>query len=132
MKRTLLRTHARGVSLVEVLIVVAIMSLLAAGIGIAAYNHYEDTKRTHAANTARTLRQLVQTYWLTHPEGECPTIGDLTKAGTIDEDSSAVDSWGTPWTITCNGTHVTVRSAGPDRKPASEDDIRVPKKELDD
>lgn len=127
MKKTICSGRQRGVSLVEVLVVVAIMSLLAAAVGIAAYSHFEKVKQEHAATTAKALRQAVQAFWITGEGASCPTVKELARAGTIDEDSSPDDPWGSPWSITCNGTSVVVRSEGPDRSPNTEDDIRAPK-----
>ncbi len=120
--------RTRGLALIEILVVVAIMSLLAAGIGVAAYTHFENVKGEHAVTTAKALRHAVQAYWLSSPESECPTVSELARAATIDEDSSPNDPWGSPWSITCSGSNVLVSSPGPDKTPNTQDDVRVPQR----
>lgn len=120
------RRLARGTSLLEILIAVAIMSLLATAIGIGAYRAWRDSQVKTAAMNARTIRGAVKSYWVTTSSGDCPTFADLVKQRALDEDSPRKDPWGTPWRIECSEEQVSVGSDGPDRKQGTEDDVRVP------
>ena len=71
-------------------------------------------------------RGAVKQYWVTTDNGGCPTVADLVEARTLDEDSPRKDPWGKPWRIECSEDRVSVGSNGPDQKPDTEDDIRVP------
>jgi general secretion pathway protein G len=125
-KRKRSRTGLRGVTLVEVLIVVAIMALVATAVGVAAIKYYEEARKKTARTNAVALRDAVKTYWLTNETSECPTFAQLVSEGSLDEVSPQTDPWGTPWRIECTGVSAIVSSNGKDRQPGTEDDIRVP------
>jgi general secretion pathway protein G len=116
------------VTLVEVLIVVAIMALVATGVAIAAMGYYQSTRVKAAGINARGVREAVKGWWMKNDDGKCPTVDDLVADGILDEDSPRKDPWGTSWRIECSGVSVTVSSDGPDRKQGTADDIRVPPK----
>jgi general secretion pathway protein G len=127
-KRKHTRISARGVTLVEVLIVVAIMAMVATAVAVAAIKYYEDARRKAAVTNAIALREAVKGYWFTNDTLQCPTVAELISQGSLDEVSSRTDPWGTPWRIECNGVSAVVSSNGSDRQPGTEDDIRVPPK----
>src|SRR5688572_22735794 len=77
-------TRARGVTLVEVLIVIAIMALLAGGVGVAVLKYWSDAQDKTTATNARTIRGAVKAWWIDHDRGECPGVEELVAAGTLD------------------------------------------------
>jgi hypothetical protein len=115
--------------LVEVLIVVAIMSLVAGGVAVAAYKYYEYAKVQTATTNARAVRNGVKGWMMLFGGSECPTMPELIRRGGLDEDARRTDPWGMPWRIECSGGAVTVYSNGPDRERDTPDDIRVPPSE---
>ncbi len=116
----------RGVTLVEVLIVVAIMALIAGGVSFLVLPRYRKAQIDTATTAARTIRQAA-TLWrsLKGGAGECPTVSRLIEEKEIDPSSSTQDPWGQGYTITCTEDDVTVSSPGPDGKPGTKDDISV-------
>jgi general secretion pathway protein G len=124
--RASLRRHHRGVTLLEVLVVVAIMSLIAAAVGVGAYKHWQHARLEAAAHGARTIRAAVQSSWIVTGTGDCPTVARLVAHGALDADSPQTDPWGKAWRIECSGDEVSVSSDGPDRIHRTEDDVRVP------
>ncbi len=120
------RRRQRGVSLIEILVVVAIMSLIAGAVGIGAYRAWQGAQNKTATLNARTIRGAVKSYWVTTSNGGCPTMGDLLAQRALDEDSPRKDPWGSAWRIECADDQVSVSSDGPDKRPGTEDDIRVP------
>lgn len=116
----------RGVTLLEVLIVVAILSLVAAGVGIAAFKYGEKAKIHLAETNGREIRRAVKTWWFEHDSAACPTIEALVADGTLERDGARNDPWGSPWRIECHEEEVTVSSNGGDRTQNTADDIRVP------
>lgn len=118
----------RGVTLIEVLIVVAIMALVATGVAIAAIKYYQGAKVRMADTNARAIREAVKAWWFVHESVTCPTVAELMSSGALDEGSARTDPWGGPWRIECSEAAVTVLSDGPDRSPGTLDDIRVPPK----
>jgi general secretion pathway protein G len=126
--RRRVRPLQRGVTLIEVLVVVAIMALVDTGIAVAAFKFFQDAKVKDAGTNARALRGAVKTYWMVHESTACPSFEEMVSAGVLDEASSRTDPWGKPWHIECTDTAVTVLSDGPDRTPGTADDIRAPPK----
>jgi general secretion pathway protein G len=118
----------RGVTLIEVLIVVAIMALVSAAVAVAAMKYYDHAKKTTTATNAQTLREAVKGWWALYDSSRCPTVNELVTDGILDEVAPRKDPWGTAWRIECNGSAVVVTSDGPDRQPGTSDDIRVPPK----
>ena len=120
------RYHQLGVTLVEVLIVVAIIALVSAGVALASFSHWLTTQNKSAAANARNLRGAVKTWWLEHDPSVCPDMDQLVADQALDRDSSRTDPWGKPWRIECANSDVTILSDGHDRTPGTPDDIRIP------
>ncbi|HEY4103234.1 MAG TPA: prepilin-type N-terminal cleavage/methylation domain-containing protein [Polyangiaceae bacterium] len=123
-----IRRHrrARGVTLIEVLIVVAILAMVSAGVGISAYRYHLEAQLRMARTNARDLRNTVKAWWLTHDSTSCPSVAQLVRDGALDKDSPPKDPWGGDWAIECAEDDVTISSKGRDRRAGTEDDIRVP------
>jgi general secretion pathway protein G len=125
LRRALSRAGQRGVTLVEVLIVVAILSLIAGGVAIYAIPKYQQAQKDTAKTDAKTLVQVVETWKLNHPAagGDCPTVESLKADKSLKPDQNTNDPWGKPYKIVCTGDEFGVMSSGPDTKEGSEDDI---------
>lgn len=118
------KSKARGFSLIEVLVAIAIVTLVSVAVGIAAYKNWTDSQKKTAFNEARTVRQAVKARQL--EKDSCPTFAMLVDDGVLDEDSPKQDPWGNAWRIRCDGTRVIVETDGPDRQRGTADDVRVP------
>lgn len=70
-----------------------------------------------------SVRGATTMYLAENPNAACPTVNELLAGGYLDEDESVNDPWDNPMLITCEGTQVTVTSAGPDQQFGTEDDI---------
>jgi general secretion pathway protein G len=119
-----LRGSQRGVTLVEVLIVVAIMAMLAGGVAFALLPQFQKASIKSARENAIKLRQVVA-LWRTDTPGECPTVSRL-KADKLLDKVGGDDPWGKPYRIRCADGEVYVESGGPDQRTGTEDDIVVP------
>lgn len=124
-KRLLRASASRGVTLVEVLIVVAIMAMLAGGVAFALLPKFGKAQEDTARQGALEIRKVVQAYQLDKP-GECPTPGQLKKEGYLDRAGTSNDPWGGAYTIKCDDNEIYVSSAGKDKKRGTPDDIQVP------
>jgi general secretion pathway protein G len=125
---TFSRRRRRGVTLVEMLIVVSIMAIVAGGVAVAAMKYWNRAREQTAKTNARGIRHAVKGWWLTQGDMRCPNVAELLSAGVLDDDSPPQDPWGNPWHIECDSERVTVSSDGPDRQNGTADDIRVPPK----
>jgi general secretion pathway protein G len=116
----------RGVTLVEVLIVVAIMSLLSAGVALAVIPAWMRARIETTRMSATELRKAALNWQAQTASAECPTPTVLYQARVVDSVSKLADAWDTPFKIACEEDDVRVYSAGPDRKRDTDDDIVVP------
>ncbi|HHH30801.1 MAG TPA: prepilin-type N-terminal cleavage/methylation domain-containing protein [Polyangiaceae bacterium] len=122
--RRITRASQRGVTLVEVLIVVAIMALIAGGVGFMILPKYRESQVKTATTNARNIR-AVATQYIALKGGDCPTVDVLIAERELDADGGGVDPWNNPYTISCSGDDISVSSPGPDGQEGTEDDIVV-------
>ena len=122
--RAMSRAAARGVTLVEVLIVVSIMAVISGGAVVLAFPLYKEARIKTAVVSAKEIKKAAQLYQEMDATTEgCPTIADLVSAKRIDS-NTANDPWGKPFRIVCGEGDIRVLSAGNDRKENTPDDVR--------
>ena len=119
------RVAARGVTLIEILIVLAIVGLIAGGVAVVAVPKYQESQKNQAKIDARTIHPVAEKYRVDHP-GVCPTVEQLRAEKELSAASKITDPWDSPYKIICGDEDVIVFSAGPDKKEGSPDDIRIP------
>lgn len=125
-QKTLLRRRQQaGVSLVEVLIVVAIMAMIAGGVSFAILPRMAEARVKTAKQGAQEIRKAVQ-LWQIENGGECPSVSQLKKDGVLDQAGTSDDPWGKAFVVKCTDGEVYVSSSGPDTKKGTEDDIEIP------
>ncbi len=124
----LARAAARGVTLIEVLIVVAILSLIAAGVTVAVLPKFRQAQIDTATTNAREIRNAVNRWRAMRGGDECPTVSQLVQDKEIDSASKTTDPWDQPYKIQCVDDETVVSSPGPDKKEGTKDDIVVPEK----
>jgi general secretion pathway protein G len=121
------RARARGVTLFEVLIVVAILAMVAGGVAFFALPQFKKAQVTTAEGAARVIRQAAQQWQAANNETVCPTMSQLVQEKHLDPGQNTNDPWGKPFTLTCSDEDVTVSSTGPDKKKGTKDDVNMPK-----
>jgi general secretion pathway protein G len=119
------RVVSRGVTLIEILIVLAIVGLIAGGVAVVAVPKYQESQKNQAKIDARTIHPVAEKYRVDHP-GVCPTVEQLRAERELSAASKITDPWDTPYKIVCGDDDLYVMSAGPDKKEGSPDDIRIP------
>jgi general secretion pathway protein G len=124
-RRRVRRLAAQGVTLVEVLIVVAIMAMLAGGVAFALLPKFGDTQNKVAIQGATEIRRMVQTYQI-DKGSDCPSVSQLRKEGLMDKAGTSADPWGSPYQIRCEDNEIYVLSLGKDKKKGTPDDLEVP------
>jgi general secretion pathway protein G len=119
------RALGRGVTLVEVLIVVAIMAIIAGGAVFVGWPEYRKAQVKTAITGASAVRAAAQTYVELDTNGgdACPTIQDLVNAKKL-EKGKTDDPWGTPYKVECADGEIHIRSFGRDKKENTGDDVR--------
>jgi general secretion pathway protein G len=131
LRRARQRRARAGVTLVEVLIVVAIMALLASGVSFAILPKYREAQVSTAKTSAQVLRRAIQDWQRVNNEITCPTVSQLVEGKHLDSGAEVDDPWGLPWALLCTDDEVFVQSFGPDKKQGTADDISVPKLRAD-
>ena len=122
--RRLKNALSRGVTLGDVMIVVAIMALIAGGVGFLVLPKFREAQIKTAKTTARTIRNVASQV-MALKNGDCPTVQSLIADKELDSASDTKDPWGGTYTIRCDNDDISVSSPGPDKKDGPPDDIRV-------
>lgn len=122
--RRLGRRLSRGVTLVEVLIVVTIMAIIAGGATLVVWPRLKAARVKSAYTGATIIRSAAEQHQQLGSGGDtCPTIQALVAAKLIDGNKTD-DPWGQPYKIKCEDGEIRVYSSGDDRKDGTADDIR--------
>ena len=122
------RSAVRAMTLIEIMIVVAIIAMVAGGVAVVAIPKMREAQVQQAETGARVIRSAVSQWQLAENEyGECPTVSQLVEDKQLDSGQNTTDPWGQDYLITCADDEVIVSSSGPDKKKGSKDDIVIPK-----
>ena len=117
------RLARQGMTLIEIMIVVVIMALVATGVGIAVIPQLQKAKVQQTKGAVQTVRSAVALYRATN-NADCATMDQLISDKAIDKSTATRDSWDQDFRIECDGTDITVISAGPDKEFETADDIK--------
>jgi general secretion pathway protein G len=120
------RAASRGLTLVELVIVITIIGVLTAAISIGVLQAGKKANIGAARTACNTVRQATQMWKAVHPGEDCPTVEQLKSDRSLDTGFSLKDPWGSAYKLNCDSDEITCTSAGPDHKEGTEDDIRVP------
>lgn len=112
-RRALRRRRRReGMTLIEIMIVVIIMAMIAAAVGMAVLPALERSRVRQARSDAMTVRSAAEMYLAEDATADCPTVADLVEARVLNSAARTTDPWGNEFTITCDGTDISVTSDG--------------------
>jgi general secretion pathway protein G len=124
------RRLARGVTLVEVLIVVAIMAVISGGVTLVAFPLFKESRIKIAIQGAGAVKQAAELEKNLDGTSDCPTIQDLVASKKLDRQKTE-DPWGTTYKVDCSEGEIRVFSAGNDKKFGTPDDVRDDFKDVD-
>ena len=125
-KRAIRRAASRGLTLVELVIVITLIGVLAGAIAVGVLKAQKGANINLAKTACDTVRNQTMQWKAAHPTEDCPTLDQLKAEKDLDTTFSVKDPWGTPYKLSCDSDEITCSSAGPDRKEGTDDDIRVP------
>ena len=117
------RRSQLGMTLIEIMVVLAIISLILGGVGVMAFNRFKDAQADDAKNQVTQIHQLVEQFML--QKRKCPkNVQELKAAGIASKVSK--DPWGNDYEIRCeqgSADGIEVRSMGVDGTMGTDDDL---------
>lgn len=133
-EKNIIKSSRKGFTLVELLVVVAILGILGT-IGLQGVTkHIENTRKTAAKSAVDNIRGAVTAYMIGEKKSTPPSDLKVIIDQTGDEDpyldggeGALVDPWDGDYRIEIKGKRFVIISNGPDGSPNTEDDIRSDK-----
>jgi prepilin-type N-terminal cleavage/methylation domain-containing protein len=113
-----------GMTLVEIMIVVAIMTMLTSLIGYGVFDQWKKSQAKTARIQVERLAGKVKMFKVEN-NGKCPSMEEL-----IPDLKQRLDPWGENYVFSCGANtddpdSFEIFSKGPDRKEATQDDIKA-------
>jgi general secretion pathway protein G len=113
--------HQRGMTLIEIMVVIAIIGMIAATVAVAVMHQFVDAQQKTVATDFKTLESQLDLYVL--KKGGLPSHNEGLKA-LVDVRISrdlAKDPWGHPYQYAVNAGEVTLSSLGSDGQAGGSD-----------
>jgi len=117
-------TRPRGFTLLEILVVIALISLLTTGVAVGATRMLEKAKIEQAKTDTANLASVAEAFLVAKGNEACPTVEELRRDGVLSRRAKTEDPWGTPYRIQCEPSYAIAISASPDSTFETADDVK--------
>jgi len=121
------RRRSGGFSLLEIMIVLALIGMIGAGVAVVINKSFQNAKIKIAKERLKEISQGVTTYMI-DSNNTCPKSLDDLVAQKYVAKASAKDPWGKDFVMRCPGQNdpdsADVISSGPDKQDGTQDDIK--------
>jgi len=121
------RRRSGGFSLLEIMIVLALIGMIGAGVAVVINKSCQNAKIKIAKERLKEISQGVTTYMI-DSNNTCPKSLDDLVAQKYVAKASAKDPWGKDFVMRCPGQNdpdsADVISSGPDKQDGTQDDIK--------
>lgn len=121
------RRRSGGFSLLEIMIVLALIGMIGAGVAVVINKSFQNAKIKIAKERLKEISQGVTTYMI-DSNNTCPKSLDDLVAQKYVSKASAKDPWGKDFVMRCPGQNdpdsADVISSGPDKQDGTQDDIK--------
>jgi len=121
------RRRSGGFSLLEIMIVLALIGMIGAGVAVVINTSFQNAKIKIAKERLKEISQGVTTYMI-DSNNTCPKSLDDLVAQKYVAKASAKDPWGKDFVMRCPGQNdpdsADVISSGPDKQDGTQDDIK--------
>jgi general secretion pathway protein G len=120
------RRRTRGMTLVEIMVVVAIIGMIMGAVAVGAMSQLEKAKVKNTKMIIHNVQEAL-VHYATDNTDSCPKgLGELVSQKYLNKDPK--DDWGQPLMYVCPSTHggdsADVWSKGKDKQDGTADDIR--------
>ena len=115
------RKRQHGMTLIEIMIVMVIMALVAAGAGFAIVPQLQKAKIKSTQQDSKAIASAAEMYMAENKD--CPTVQKLLDEKILNKKNHTKDAWDNDFTIECDEDGAVVKSGGPDGQIGTEDDI---------
>jgi len=115
------RKRQAGMTLIEIMIVMVIMALVAAGAGFAIVPQLQKAKIKSTQQDAKAIAAAAEMYLAENKD--CPSVQKLIEVKILNKKNHTKDAWNNEFTIECDEDGAVVKSGGPDGQTGNEDDI---------
>lgn len=123
MRRRSRRADA-GMTLLEIMIVLALIALIMSAVGVVVHRRFVDGQVRTAQIEIRKMQGQMQQFMFSR--NHCPSVQDLVAAHYVRAEPR--DPWGGAYAIKCPGERdpdgIDMISLGPDKTEGTEDDIK--------